>query len=83
MLTTHKPHAIASSTAFGKLSIEELLTKISIPRIQSADGHCTLRILSPPATTGEAEWYAYSAAWLAFVIVVEAWRTRANAGVAA
>lgn len=29
----------------------------NIPRIQSADGHCTLAILSPPETTGEAEWY--------------------------
>lgn len=35
----------------------ELIEAHNIPRIQSADGHCTLRILSPPETTGEAEWY--------------------------
>jgi transcriptional regulator with XRE-family HTH domain len=29
----------------------------NIPRIRSADGHCTLQILSPPETTGAAEWY--------------------------
>ncbi|MEI9904593.1 MAG: cupin domain-containing protein [Asticcacaulis sp.] len=29
----------------------------NIPRIQSADGHCILQILSPPETTGDAEWY--------------------------
>jgi transcriptional regulator with XRE-family HTH domain len=35
----------------------EVIEAHNIPRIQSADGHCTLRILSPPETTGEAEWY--------------------------
>ncbi len=35
----------------------EVVEAHNIPRIQSADGHCTLRILSPPETTGEAEWY--------------------------
>ena len=35
----------------------ELVEAHNIPRIQSADGHCTLAILSPPETTGDAEWY--------------------------
>jgi transcriptional regulator with XRE-family HTH domain len=35
----------------------EVIEAHNVPRIQSADGHCTLRILSPPETTGEAEWY--------------------------
>ena len=35
----------------------EVIEAYNVPRIQSADGHCTLRILSPPETTGEAEWY--------------------------
>ncbi len=35
----------------------EVVEAHNVPRIQSADGHCTLRILSPPETTGEAEWY--------------------------
>jgi transcriptional regulator with XRE-family HTH domain len=29
----------------------------NVPRIRSADGHCTLHILSPPDTTGALEWY--------------------------
>jgi len=35
----------------------EVIEAHNVPRIQSADGHCTLRILSPPETTGKAEWY--------------------------
>lgn len=35
----------------------ELIEGHNIPRIHSADGHCTLSILSPPESTGEAEWY--------------------------
>lgn len=35
----------------------ELVEAHNVPRIQSADGHCTLRILSPPETTGSSEWY--------------------------
>ena len=35
----------------------EVVEAHNIPRIQSADGHCVLRILSPPETTGDAEWY--------------------------
>ncbi len=35
----------------------ELIEAHNIPRIQSADGHCTLHILSPPETTGSSEWY--------------------------
>ncbi len=35
----------------------EVIEEHNIPRIRSADGHCTLRILSPPETTGASEWY--------------------------
>lgn len=35
----------------------ELVEPHNVPRIQSADGHCVLKILSPPETTGSSEWY--------------------------
>lgn len=47
---------IGEATAENEQAIE-LVEAHNIPRIQSADGHCTLQILSPPETTGQAEWY--------------------------
>jgi len=35
----------------------DLVEAHNTPRIQSADGHCLLQILSPAETTGELEWY--------------------------
>lgn len=34
-----------------------VITEANTPEIKSADGDCTLRILSPPQMTGELEWY--------------------------
>lgn len=34
-----------------------IVTEANTPEIKSADGDCTLRILSPPQMTGELEWY--------------------------
>lgn len=34
-----------------------VVTEANTPEIKSADGDCTLRILSPPQMTGELEWY--------------------------
>ncbi|MBP2160444.1 MULTISPECIES: helix-turn-helix domain-containing protein [Asticcacaulis] len=35
----------------------EIVDAHNVPRIRSADGHCTLYILSPPEATGRSEWY--------------------------
>lgn len=34
-----------------------IVSDANTPEIKSADGDCTLRILSPPQMTGELEWY--------------------------
>ncbi len=49
--------ALIGDAAEEKDQAIELVEAHNIPRIQSADGHCALAILSPPETTGEAEWY--------------------------
>jgi len=36
----------------------EAIEAHNIPLIRSSDGHCTLKILSPPDTTGQVEWYS-------------------------
>ena len=47
---------IGAATSESEQAVE-VVEAHNIPRIQSADGHCTLAILSPPETTGDAEWY--------------------------
>ena len=48
---------IAGGAVASKNAAIEIVPASHTPRIHSADGKCTLKILSPPRLAGETEWY--------------------------